>query len=230
MKLRSIVLAGLLGSTLLMMSGCGSDDIKDFLKVNVIHVANANSTPGFTIEGNLKGEDQDVAQNKSKMFIVEGEDSYTVNNDAKDAPKDFKKDSAHLYALCENGTVITDSATGGEREIEILNLSSTPINALDGQTMAVKVYNGTNLLATMNLTGQTLDACTKELLPATTFNLSDVTKIDVNGVSYDVPAYDSDVADALDDLNDVDFDIVIFNAGAKKGTIIPLATPKEIKL
>ncbi len=31
MKLRSIVLAGLLGSTLLMMSGCGSDDVKDLV-------------------------------------------------------------------------------------------------------------------------------------------------------------------------------------------------------
>ena len=205
MKLRSIALAGLLGSGLLMTSGCGTDDIidaiNDALKVNVIHVANANSGVNFTVDG----VDEVVSQDSNKMFVVEGKDTYTVSNGVNNSPADFAKDSAHLYALCENGSVLTDTATGGVREIEVLNLSNTVIDAGTGQTLAVTVFNGTEVLATMNLSGQTLAACSREALPTASFNLSDVTRVEVNGVGYDVPPYDSDVEAVLTDLNEVDF-------------------------
>ena len=228
MKLRSIALAGLLGSGLLMTTGCGTDDIvdlvNDLVKANVIHVANANSGVNFTVDG----VDEVVSQDSSQMFVVNGKDSYTVSNGVNNSPADFPKDSAHLYALCENGGVITDTATGDVRQIDVINLSGTAIDAGAGETLEVSVFNGANLLATMQLSGQTLDACTKEALPTTSFNLSDVTRVEVNGVGYDVPAYDSDVTAVLDELNDVDFDIVVFDAATEKGTIVPLATAAEL--
>lgn len=230
MKLRSIALAGLLGGALLMTSGCSSDDVldavNDVLKVNVIHVANANDGVNFTVDGT----DEVVSKDSSKMFIVEGKDSYTVSNGVNNSPEDFAKDSAHLYALCNNGSVLTDTATGGVREIEVLNLSAAPINAGVDQNITVKVYNGVVELATMNLGGQTMSACSRAIVPAATFDLSDVTRVEVNGVVYDVPAYDSDVTAVLDSLNDVDFDIVIFDTsvGAEKGAIVPLATAVEL--
>ncbi len=237
MKLRSIALAGLLGSALLMTSGCSKDDVIDAinnaLKTNVIYIANANVVDGFTVEGSLDSvEAKTVAKNSSKIFVVEGQDSYTVNNDAKHAPKEFVKDSAHLYALCANDSVLTDTATTEARQIEILNLSNDPISAGDGDFL-VTLYDGDDeVLAEMALEEHTLAACAKELLlePTQPFNLSDVKRVDVSGVSYNVPPYDTKVGDALDKLNGVDFDIIIFDptSGAVEATIIPLATAVEL--
>jgi len=232
MKLRSIILAGLLGGTLLMTSGCGSDDVKDAiadaLKTSVIHVANAHPTEtNFIVEGALDGENKIVAKNSSEIFSANGENSYTVSNGDNDSPVDFEKDSAHLYALCANGTVITDSAKG-KREIEILNLSGIP---LSGNDVTVTLYNESGANIATKTLGKELGACKNEVLTFdSSFNLKDIETVEINDANYTIPGYGSDVTKVLDSLDGVDFDIVVFDESANKGTIIPLATATDLDL
>ena len=234
MKLRSIALAGLLGAGLMMSAGCTEDDvvdaINDALKTNVIYVANATAGDvTYTIEGELNSNSQIVGANESKMFFTQGQDTYTVANSVNNEPRDFAKDSAHLYAQCNSEAIITDTATGGARQIEVVNLSSTPIDAGSGQQVGITLYNAAGtVLASATLSGQTLAACAKEALPAMTFNLSDVKTIEVQDINYTVPAYDQDVTDVLNSLNDVDFDIVVFDVATQKGTVVPLATAAQL--
>lgn len=230
MKLRSIALAGLLGAGLVMTSGCGTDDVvdavNDLLKINVIHLANGTSAPvDFAV---TSIPDETVGSMASTMVVVEGNDNYTVTAQGASS-ESFAKDSAHLYALCSSGSVITDSATGGDRQIEVINLSGNIIDAGSGQTLAVTLYDASDaVLASASLAGQTLAACSREALSFPAFSLSAVKTVGVNDVNYTVPAYDSDVAAKIDQLNNVDFDLVVFDPNAQKGTIVPLATAAEL--
>ncbi len=232
MKLRSIVTAGLLGAGLLMMSGCDwfEDKAEDALKPNVIHLANGQTSQ---VEFTIEDDSHLVDGYSSKMVPVTGHNTYTVNNTQMNYPVDFPKDSAHLYALCENDGVLTDSATTGARQIEVMNLSNTVIDAGSGQTVTVTLYDasGTNI-ASASLAGQTLATCSRETLPFPDFALSAVKTVEVNDVNYTVPPYDTDIAAKLDQLNDVDFDIVVFDTtpGSEKGTIVPLATTSDLDL
>lgn len=232
MKLRSVALAGLLGTGILMTSGCGTEDIVDAfntaLKTNVIHLANARDIQvDFTIDGNSNL----VNAQSSQMAVVTGNDNYVVTNTTFDSVATFPKDSAHLYALCSADSVITDSATTGAREIEVINLSATAIDAGIGQTVTVTLYDdANNTLATASLAGQTLAGCSREVLPISNFALSAVKTVEVNDVNYTIPAYSADVEAKLTELNDVDFDIVVFDAAAQKGTIVPLATATELAI
>jgi len=225
MKLRSIALAGLLGGALLMMSGCSKDDVidavNDALKANVIHVANANSGTAFYVDG----EDKQVSEDSSRMFIVKGKNSYTVSDGVNNIEKNFPKDSAHLYALCENDTVLTDTATDGGREIEILNLSGA---TLSGGNVTVTLYNDSGTAIATKALNKALDACQREVLDLTGFDLKDVETVEINDVNYTIPNYNSDVTAVLDSLNDVDFDIIVFDEATPSGTIVPLATAAEL--
>ena len=225
MKLRSIALVGLLGAGLLMTSGCGEDDVidavNDALKANVIHVANANSSVDFTVDGVAEVVDQ----NSSQMFVVEGKDSYDVSYGVNTSQVSFPKDSAHLYALCASGLVIIDSATGSPRQIDIINLSGTDITNGGSVTVILKRSGLTDVTATVTQS----DACSKQALTfSDSFALSEITGVEVNGLAYVIPPYDQDVEDVLTDLNSVDFDIVVFDPLAGKGTIVPLATAVEL--
>lgn len=116
MRLRSIILAGLLGTGALMTGGCGTNDvttlISSALNTNVINLANARTTQvDFTIDG----ESNLVDGLTSKMAVVSGSDNYVVNNTAVDSSSTFAADSAYLHGLCVSDNVITDSATGGAR-------------------------------------------------------------------------------------------------------------------
>ena len=73
--------------------------------------------------------------------------------------------------------------------------------------------------------------CAKETLPSTSINLIDVKSVSVDGLRYDIPTYNSDIQNKLNDLNNVDFDLVVFEAGSNpKGTVVPLATPTELSI
>ena len=242
MKLRTIALAALLGTGLLMTTGCNEDDvtnaIADALKVTSINVANGTTKDvTFTIEGELDANDQVVSGQKSKMFTTEGQDTYRVTNSHSGNAEEFKKDTGHLYALCANGKVLTDTATGDARKIEVFNLSE---KGLGDSTVAVEItlYGTTDkLLAAAKPSKGYVGACEKAALSFDkTFNLVDIKKIgfSINGADFNVsvPDYDKDVQEKLGKLNDVDFDIVVFDLNAtdnkKKGTIVPLATPKQL--
>ncbi len=234
MKLRSIVTAGLLGAGLLTMSGCdwfedkAEKIVEDALKANVIHLANGQTS---LVEFTIEGDSHFVDGLSSEMVPVTGHDTYTVNNTVMDYPVDFPKDSAHLYALCAADNVITDSATTGLRQIEVINLSNTVIDAGSGETVTVTLYNSTDeAIASASLTGQILAACSRAELSFPAFTLSEVKTVEVNDVNYTVPPYDDDIAAKLDQINDVDFDIVVFDttSGSEKGTIVPLATTSDL--
>ena len=234
MKLRTIALAGLLGTGLMMTSGCGSveDAIADALRINVVHVANgATNQVEFDIEGELDSNSQLVDAQKSKMFIVSGQDTYTVNNKAVDAPRNFAKDSAHLYALCaDDRGVMTDSATGGTREIEVFNLSTQTIGT-SAAPLNITLYGAQNNVLATATAASSVGNCNKESVTFNNpFDLVDVKKVGLNDINITVPEYDADVQSKIDSLNDVDFDIVIFDANISnpKGTIVPLATAKEL--
>ena len=235
MKLRSIVTAGLLGTSLLTVTGCWLEDevkdkIEEALKTNVIHLANGRTSQ---VEFTIDDDSELVGSETSKMVVVTGHDTYTVNNTAVDHEATFAKDKAHLYALCVDDNVLTDTSTTGARQIEVMNLSGTPIDAGSGKTVTVTLYNSTDeLIASASLEGQILAACSRETLPFPDFALSAVKTVEVNDVNYTVPPYDEDIAAKLDQLNDVDFDIVVFDPtpGSEKGTIVPLATAVELAI
>lgn len=107
------------------------------------------------------------------------------------------------------------------------------------------MYGDAGVLATASLSGQTLGGCSREVLPISDFTLSAVKTVAVNDINYTVPAYSDEVAAKLDELNDVDFDIVVFQydsaiptAPAKvvapsptiEATIVPLATATELAI
>ncbi|WP_345976491.1 hypothetical protein [Sulfurimonas sp. HSL3-7] len=236
MKLRSIVTAGLLGAGLLTMSGCdwfedkAEEIVEDALKPNVIHLANGQTS---LVEFTIEGDSHFVDGFSSDMVPVTGHDTYTVNNTVVDHPVDFPKNSAHLYALCATDNVITDSATTGSRQIEVINLSNTVIDAGSGKTVTVTLYNSSDAaIASASLAGQTLAVCSRAELSFPSFTLSDVKTVEVNDVNYTVPPYDADIATKLDQINDVDFDIVVFDTtpGSEKGTIVPLATTSDLEI
>ena len=231
MKLRAIALAGLLGAGLLMTSGCEEveDVVADALKVNVIHIANGATKE---VEFNIDSDKKLIPEQKSKMYVVDGEDTYNVNNTAVDASRDFSKDSAHLYALCaDDKGVMSDSATGGTREIEVFNLSTKTIGTVT-DPLTITLYDAkNNKLATTTVTNTTVGGCDKERVTFDKhFELVDVKKIKVNDANLTVPEYEEDVKKKIDSLNDVDFDIIIFDANVSnpKGTIVPLATGAEL--
>ena len=232
MKLRSIALAGLLGSVLLMTSGCSKDDVTDAvnnaLKTNVIHVANGTGNVlTYSIEGELDSNSQDVNSHESKMFFTEGQDVYTVSNSLNNTPKDFAKDKAHLYAQCAvSGDVLTDTATPSPRQIEIINLSDAEITS--GGSVTVTLYDKNDVDIKHDTLNNTLAVCARATLDLDGVALKNVKTVEINDVNYTVPDYDQNVIDALDSLNDVDFDIVVFDAATNKGTIVPLATAAEL--
>jgi len=236
MKLRSIVLAGLLGTSLLTMSGCNTDDvidaINDALGTNVVTIANGKIvTESFQIEGELNNNNQDVDSMKTKMFVLNGSDDYDVQVTGDDSTKvNFPKDGAYLYAVCNNGGILTDSATGGARNIEVVNLSDTAIGT-NGTNVNVTFYDASGAaLASSTIIGE-VNACAKGTLPAiNNLRLADIKEVEVNGVRYDVPEYNSDIEAKLDELNDVDLDLIVFDPSDTdpKGTIVPLATASQI--
>ncbi len=246
MRLRSIVLAGLLGTGALMSSGCGTEDVTSLissaLNTNVINLANARTAQ---VDFTINGESNLVNSQTNKMAVVTGSDNYVVNNIVVDSPVPFAADSAYLYGLCVSDNVITDSATGGARQIEVINLSDAVLDAGADQNITVTLYGDAGVLATASLSGQILGGCNREVLPISNFTLSAVKTVEVNDINYTVPAYSDEVAAKLDELNDVDFDIVILqydsataaSVPAKiivqptiKATIVPLATATELAI
>ena len=180
----------------------------------------------FTIEGEENSTLQPVGELTSNMFYTQGEDQYTVTDEVSTGSEEFAKENAHLYALCSNKNVLRDSAIEGLRHINIINVSDTNIT------------NGGIVEVTLKLDGHSdedavltsdLNACSKnELLFAQEFALSDIRSFEVNGASYTLPEYDEDVLNAIDALDAVDFDIVIFDPIAQIGAIVPLATADEL--
>ena len=236
MKLRSIVLAGLLSASFLTMSGCNTDDIidavNDALGTNVVNVANGQNAPvHFDLEGQLDSNDQVVDALANKMFVLNGQDEYNVQVLGEDSTvRTFPKDQAHLYALCDNGGVLTDTSTGGARDIEVINLSNTEIGT-NGTNVHVSFYNAANELLVSATINGTVTACAKATLPTVTnLQLSDVKFVEVNNLRYEVPEYNSDIEAKLDELNDVDFDLIVFDPSETdpKGTVVPLATAAQI--
>ena len=243
MKLRSIVLASLLGAGLGMSSGCSDavkDAINDLEKTNVITIANANSNSAFYIDNELK----EVVQNSSKMFVVADNDTYAVRSDATSFTTSFAKDGSYLYAQCkiivggENG-VLVDAGTG-TRNIQVFNISGEAIGNESDEPVEITLYGaGENILATAKITDPRndnaemtkLNSCYKaDVSFEGDFKLVDVKMVQVGDTFINVPAYDQDIAEAIDALDQLDFDVVVFNAmeGEEKGTIIPLATAADL--
>jgi len=223
MKLRSIALAGLLGSGLLMTSGCGTDDIEaainSILNTSYITIANADATQEFIVEGSVSS-DTTVNVNSTKFFGVINHDNYTVSTAGGGISHTFPKDGGYLFGLCSDGTQAVSDGSDTHR-INVVNLDSA--HAITSQTIEFGFDNGdANLSATISV-----GTCNKVAVPA--FDNIDTGAVDairIDGKLITMPTFDSDLEDAIDALvGEAEFDLVVFDVTNNIGTAVPIVKP-----
>jgi len=225
MKLRSIALAGLLGTGLIMTSGCGSDDIEaainNLLNTSYITIANAANTQDFIVEGTVSS-DTTVNQDSTKFFGVVDHDDYTVSTQGGTVSDTFHKDGGYLFGLCSNGAQSVSDSSDGHR-INVVNLDST--NAITTQTIEFGFDNGdANVSATVSV-----GTCNKVAVAAfDSINTGAVDAVKINGKLITMPTLDQDVEDAIDALlGKAEFDLVVFDAANSIGTGVPIVKPNR---
>ena len=234
MKLRSIALAGLLGTGLIMTSGCGVDDVEEFIqeavKTAYITVANGQTSQNFNI-GSIGTVP--VGEYLTDFTANLTQDSYIVSHgDPAEDAVSFPKGGGHLYGLCAaphattSANVVADSNDG--TRFKIVNLGVT-----DSTAVVITLTTGDqDVTATVSA-----DVCTKQAIPE--FDAVDITKvtavsIDADGagstpaITIDVPTYEPEVQTVIDQLGDrAEFDLIVFDLSAGKGTIVPIVAPVD---
>jgi len=147
MKLRSIVLAGLIGTSLLTMSGCNVEDtINDLIKPNAIYIVNGY---GSEITAYANNESHSILNKKFRMFSTDSGDTdvyYKVGNNAS-SHKSLAYGNAHLYVASsecnlQNGLGFVTDVSTGQGVVEVVNATNTPLRASSTTTMIVHVKNG----------------------------------------------------------------------------------------
>lgn len=129
--MRSIVLAGLLGTGALMTSGCGIEDVKDALDINTGSVALFNDTAApldITVNSEVKTvAGQNIIGNYDVLVT---QDDHTVNISYPGAAStlSFNNSGAtYVYAAapdCTNGYVLD---VVGTEKLRVMNLSGGDI-------------------------------------------------------------------------------------------------------
>ena len=229
MKLRSIALAGLLGASLLMTSGCDKDDVEkalnDIFNTSYITIANGiGNPPDFTVSGSIGS----VSVNSEKIGFVAAinDESYDVYVTGESATKKtFVKDGGYLYGYCTNATGkitdVVDDVSDGVR-FGIVNLSQTHYI---GKDIEITLRNGNKISATV-----TVSTC--DLTTVAAFNdisIKDIQSVSLGVNSLNVPDFntlDPKIQDAINEYGDTaEFDLVIFSSTS--AALAPLVKPKK---
>jgi len=224
MKLRSIALAGLLGTGLLMTSGCGTDDvvdaINDIAKPNAVYVVNGFQTGDITA---YVGSDTDpVSAAELMVYPTTGQNStavYYERNGGQSSTHDFAYGNAHMFlaAECDGSTstleYLSDSATGNGT-VEVFNVTGADHDISTDANKVFVIVDNNGVVNTIELTPPSsglVNNCQSVTASQTLGDLGIVqgskvqVKIGVNGTAYPSTAYE--VTDNVP--TDVDVDIVV---------------------
>ena len=249
MKLRSIVLAGLLSVGVLSTTGCSSDEAKDFvknvLKMSFVTVVNNadREVVHMTVPNLQSSSSLDVGHGEAEFYVVTEADEYSISDD-EGHTYTFAKNTGNLFALCapysglyapsrsaegepSTGGFVTDINDG--HRIGVVNLSDEPI---EGMTIKIEIDENEDGITDRNETASVgqIDACDKVMVPV--FDNLETDK--VNGVwindtelNIDPEEGDESLATALDYFGgSAKYDLVFFSStDVNKGVIIPLVAP-----
>lgn len=207
MKLRSIVLAGLLGAALVMTSGCGTDDVKDILGVNTSALYAVNDLSGnivVTVNGEQKTVD---AMGIAKVFPTTSRDdnldvSYDNGASTDLGSVQLNNDGIYVYAATDcnaSKDYLLDTYNG--QKVRVMNLTDAAIVKTD---IVVK-HDGADVSIPENAA-----ACA--VTSTFTGDTTGIWSVTVNGKTYD-------------DVNitrDIGFEIVVYSTAPNEGTIVPL--------
>ena len=209
MKLRSIVTAGLLGTGLLMMSGCDwlDDEVEDILKVNSSAVYAVNDL-GSDIQVTVHGDTQTVtSEGIAQVFPTVSQDgslkvSYDDGASTDLGTVSLNNSGIHVYAATNCDLTkdhLVDTYDG--MKIRVMNLTEAPIAKED----LVLVHNGT----AVDLPKDAAECAVTTAFPGDTTGIWSVT---VNGTKYN-------------DINltkNIGFEIVVYTIAPNNYTIVPL--------
>ena len=214
MKLRSIVLAGLLGSTLLMMSGCGSDDVKDLVnklaKPNVVYVVNGY---GEDIVAHADSDTKIIDPSKLHAFALTGDDTTSVSYDfggSTSATTEFEYGNAHMLVASHCGTLtnglgqLTDFSTG-TGQVEVFNVTGSSHDITTNTITIIVDGTSTELTASSSEIADCGRVVANQLIGD--LNIVKGSKVQVkigDSLAYPVPAYEVKV----DVPSNVDISIV----------------------
>ena len=237
MKLRSIVLAGLLTAGFVGMAGCSSDEvdeyIKDVLKMSFVTVVN-NSENDY-IQMNIpdlesSSSNLTVEYGTAEFYVVTKQDNYTVSDDNGNSMT-FAKNTGNLFGLCrpneEGSTFVTD--TSNTHRIGVVNLSNGSIAETE---ITIGIDDNDD-----NVTDRNVSAGIMNLAPCRQLDISEfddvstdtVNEVWINGEALNLNPNEGDdsLATALDFFGGkAKYDLVFFDANDfQKGVIVPLVAP-----
>ena len=138
MKLRSIALAGLLGTGMLMTTGCDLlDEVEEALKSNVIYTTNGTtSTVTFSV---TEGADEAVLPMEFAAYPLLGEDNYEVTYNGA-ASKSFPAGDIHHYVATDCNADGYLAHTASATKVHVVNLTDT---AYESGAVQIKQVDGT---------------------------------------------------------------------------------------
>ena len=229
MKLRSIALAGLLGTGLIMTSGCGTDDVVDainnLVKPNVVYVVNAYTSD---ITAHADGDFSVLTSKQMKPFALAGNGDtdvyYEVGLNSSEHSS-LAYGNAHLYVAtpaCNTVNAlgkITDVSTG-TGIVELVNATSSALTANATNKVIVHVTNnGVTKHYELSLqVGQTVAACGKA---TSTVKISDLGIVQGSIVMVTINNTGSTPYTVEDNVPaTVDIDIVYL--GGEDAVVVPL--------
>jgi len=231
MKLRSIILAGLLGTSLLTMSGCKKDDVKDaiddLVKPNAVYVVNGYGSP---ITAHADSDFADLDVNKIKVFALTGDDTtevyYSVNNNHS-VTTSFNYGNAYLYVassqcnLEEGGFGKMIDHSTGTGIVKVVNATNIPLTADTTNTVTLHVTNdGSTVDKVLTLESGTIVAGCAQV--ASTINIADLGIRNGSDVSVTIGSTTSDSYHVGFDIpTTVDVDIIYL--GGEDAVAVPLA-------
>lgn len=204
MKLRSIALAGLLVTGIVVMSGCSEDDVKELLGINTSAVYAVNDL-GSAVDVTVGGDTQQVeSQGLAKVFPTTSTDSkVVVSYSSGTGSVSLNNDGIHVYAAtsCTGSTDgrLVDTYNG--QKIRVMNLTDAPIVKTDIELVHNEVV--------VPLPDDAA-ACAVTLA-----NVTDTTgdwNVTVNGgetYSVTLPA-------------NIGFEVVVYSTTPNSGTVVPL--------
>jgi len=227
MKLRSIVLAGLIGTSLLTMSGCNVDDvIDDLVQPNAVYAVNGYGVPITVYADNESGL---VNYKATRVFSLTDSDYTDVyykvgNNESTHASLPYG--NAHLYvasSTCnlQNGFGSVTDVSTGRGVVSVVNATTSRLTADATHRITVHVTkNGTTTDHVLILqSGTTVAGCGKS---ATTINIANLGIENGSYVSVTIGSTTSSSYHVDFDIpTTVDVDIVYL--GGENAVAVPLA-------
>ena len=163
--MKSLVVTSLLAGSLLFMSGCGTDDVKDALgiKENVVWMLNGYATD--TITGTVQSDSETLIPGGLQPFINAEESlnvSYTLPTSGTLGAVSLATDKVHAYVAtdCSGSESYLTHAVDTSNLIQVTNLTSTAIT--NGRyTLTI---NDSEVLGALDSAA----ACATTKVPATT--------------------------------------------------------------